>query len=454
MNNKLMNFVEKFFLNLGSKTHLENNILVVTKIPLNFQKFYGRTEPYRFSSEEKFKDDVEFLEKGSYTLKAIKSYLEDSGQTTLLKLDLNADSEQEILKVITTPNAKLTKFNEKKKHNIFFRFTFHTSFQYLNEREKIINEIYIHDGKVIDGNLDDYKVIEGSKREIEIPDMKEPYFIAKEKLKDILKDKTNEVVTSLNDKLENEIKRIERHFETEDSEIHVNLKKAVQKLNSLVNELDYEKVEKQKVILHKLKLKLNPEERLNDKERTVGIEKTKHGLGVDNKLFNTTLIYNKVFTYNTTIKNEQTEAIVELSYNPLTKEVGKSNCNSCAKEITEICLCKNKHIACVDCMRMCESCNSHYCKDCIKISCSKCNKNICKECSTRCSSCGNVMCESHTRIDKISGRVYCDDCLIRCERCSGLKIKESFKHSKKTGAKICGNCFRKEAHNAVMKDLN
>ena len=67
----------------------------------------------------------------------------------------------------------------------------------MNEREKIINEIYVHDGKVIDGNLNDYNVTEGTKRDIEIPDMKEPYFIAKEKLKDMLKGKTNEISKAL-----------------------------------------------------------------------------------------------------------------------------------------------------------------------------------------------------------------------------------------------------------------
>lgn len=454
MENKLLNFVKKFFLNLGANVLYKNNILTVNKVPLHFQKFYGKGEPYNFSAEKVDNEDVEMLEKGSYTLKAIKSYLEDSGQTTLLKLAFNCDPKEEIKKVITTPNAKLTEFRDKRKNNIFFRFTFHTSFQYLNEREKVINEIYIHDGKVIDGNLNDYNIIEGTKREIEIPDMKEPYFIAKEKLKDMLKDKTNEISNSLNNILENEIKRIERHFETEDSEIHVNLKKAVQKLNALVNELDYEKVEKQKVVLHKLKLKLNPEERLDDKERTINIEKTKHGLNINNKLFNTTLIYNKIFTYNTTIKNEHISSIIELSYDPLTEAVGKVNCNSCIEEITELCLCKTKHVVCINCMRMCESCNLHYCLDCIKIKCQTCNKYICRDCSTRCSACAKTMCKTHTKLDKISNRIYCNDCLVRCERCSGLKIESAFKHSKRTGAKICGECFRNEMQEAVMSELN
>jgi len=454
MKNKLLNFVEKFFLNLGSKTVIQNEVLIVNKVPLHFQKFYGKSEPYKFGIKKTEDENIEMLEKGSYTLKAIKSYLEDTGQTTLLKLSFNCNPKEEIKKVITTPNAKLSEFIDKKKNNIFFRFTFHSSFQYLNEREKVISEIYIHDGKVIDGNLNDYNIVEGKKSEIKIPDMKEPYFIAKEKLKDVLKGKTDEISKILNEKLNNEIKRIEKHFEKEDSEIHVNLKKAVQKLNKLINELDYEKVEKQKLVLHKLKLSLNPEERLNDKERTVQIEKTKHGLNINNKLFNTTLIYNKIFTYKTKIKNEQTSSFVELSFDPLTGKVGKVDCNSCTKEITELCLCKNKHVVCIDCIRMCESCNMHYCVDCIKTKCEKCNKNICRNCATRCSSCGKIMCKTHTKMDKISNKIYCHDCLVRCERCSNLKIKESFRVSHKTKAKICGECFRREMQEAVLKDLN
>lgn len=454
MEEQLIIFVEKFFKNLGAKTFFDEGVLIVSKVPLNFQKFYGKNEPYKFTlDKEKENFQVEFLEKGSYTLKAISSYLDNSGQTTLLKINFDFDEEEIIKKYFRFPSLKISKIFERRKYDLFFRFTFHTSFQYLNEKEKIIHEIYIHDGEIVNGNLNDYSVVEGIKSEIEIPDMKEAYFIAKEELKKRLREKTNELAENLNKKLEHEIKRIEKHFSSESEELNKSFLKATEKLKELKKEGDMDKISRQEKIIWNLKEKLNFDERNSDKEKDILIEKNKHVLNVNNKLFNTTLIYHPLFCREIELKNEFVKKNLEIVYNPLTEVMKDILCDSCLEKINEIYLCKNGHFVCKNCIHICHSCGKPTCKKCLLTKCSICNNVICDLCKVKCSECGKFVCKTHSREDKFSGRTYCNNCLVRCERCGELKIKTSFKISPKTKAEICEDCYRKEMQKKVLGDV-
>ena len=340
MDNQLKNFVEKFFINLGAQVILQGDYILVSNVPESFEKFYGKNSPYKFVfSSQKMSSDSSLVEKGSYTLKAISNYLENSGETTLLKINFECDGENEIRKRIKISNSKIKKFLPKKKYSIFFRFTFHTTYQYLNKKKKIINEIYVHEGKIINGNLKDYPVSEGKRNEIRIPDIKESYFIAKEELKNKLVEETEKFKEKLSGKLNREIERIEKHFSNEEEEIEINLKKAEEKLEELLIEADSSKISRQKSLIKNLKEKLNIEEKTREKNQAILIEKNRYGLNVNNKLFNTTLIYHPIFSYDVELKNNSSNKKIEISFNPLTQEISLPKCESCQEEIDEIYLC-------------------------------------------------------------------------------------------------------------------
>lgn len=447
----MIDFVVKFFRSLGANVVLQGDLIIVQNVPLHFQKFYGKNEPYKFSLKKSLENsDCEFLEKGSYTMKTISSYLENSGETTLLKINFNSNFEEEIKKRLKFPNSRIVKISPKKKYDLFFRFTFHSSFQYLNEKDKVINEIYVHNNKVINGDLKDYPVVEGNRSDIRIPDMKEAYFVAKENLKKILKNKTEIIANDLNKKLEKAIERIEKHFKTEGEELYDNLQKAVEKFNEAVNENDEPKIERQKKNLSNLKSKLNPNERKKDMDRSILIEKNRHGLNVNNKLFNTTLIYHPIFCSTLYLKNGSAKSKITVSFNPLLKKVEDVYCENCGTEMNDIYLCENGHVVCKNCLTHCESCGKDFCKKCIKTRCKLCGAYICDDCKTICFGCGKVMCKTHTQIDKISGKTYCNKCLTRCERCGNLKIGSYFKKSPRTGVKICEDCYRREVQAKVL----
>lgn len=428
MEKELINFVEKFFINLKAQVLRKENILKISNVPNNFEKFYGKKSPYEFVFKIENKNlENELVQKGSFLLKTISNFLDNSGKTTLLKIKFDFNPKI-IEKIIKLKNCKIEKLIPKKKHNFFFRFTFHTAFQYLNEKEKKINEVYVYNNKIVDGNLSNYEIIEGNTKEVVLPEIKTQYELAKEKLKEINKSKIVLLSEELEKKLSKEIERIESHFKKEKEELS---KKNLEK----------------NILLKKL------EESKKDKLREIEIEKQRHSLNLGIKLFNTTLIYYPVFTYDCFLHNKENKRIVEIFFDPLLNQMNNLFCESCKKKTDEIYFCSSGHISCENCFTKCFSCNKSFCKKCMNIICRDCGKNICKNCSIRCFNCGKIICKKHSIKDNITEKSFCNQCLEICERCNKKKEPLNFKISKRTGADICGDCFRKEMQESVKKVL-
>jgi hypothetical protein len=293
----------------------------------------------------------------------------------------------------------------------------------------MINEIYFYDNKIIDGNLSNYEIVEGNAKDVILPEIRQPYEIAKEKVKELIKPKIVLLSAELEKKLEKEIDRIDSHFAKENQEL----------------------------------IKKNPEEKIlsekfedfgKDKLREIQIEKQRHSLNLGTKLFNTTLIYYPVFTYDCFLANEKNKRIIEISFDMLLNKMNELFCESCKEKTNDIYFCSSGHISCKNCFSKCGSCDDKYCKKCRGTICTECGKTICKKCSVRCFRCAKTICKSHTTKDKISERFYCKKCLKMCERCGRPKEPTSFKISKRTGAEICEECFRREMQENVRDIFN
>lgn len=451
---EIIEFTKKFFENLGADISFREGFLIISNVPEDFQKFYGKKCPYKFVfSEKDLTGDAELVERGSYLLKTISNYLENSGQTTLLKINFKVNAEEEIKRQLKIKNGSFGKFTKKKRFDIFFRFTFHTTFQFLNEKEKLINEIYIYKGVPIEGNLSDYDIEEGIKNEIRVPDIKEAYFISKDELKKRIEEKTKEIAEILTKKFEKEKERIEDHFFQENKEFSESMKKAIKKLDELKKESNIEKIQRQLTLINSIKSKMNFEDFEKDKNRAIELERQRHILNVNNKLFNTTIVYYPLGVFDLILKSKDKERTIEVVFDPLTKKLNPLFCESCQKEINEINLCTSTHISCKECISECESCFKSYCKRCLMTKCTICGKKICRDCSVRCFKCGKEICLTHTKQDKISKRIYCTNCLKRCERCGNTKEPYGFKLSKKTNVEICEECYRKEMQDKVLKEI-
>ncbi|MEA3414363.1 MAG: hypothetical protein U9Q99_02455 [Nanoarchaeota archaeon] len=369
----------------------------------------------------------------------------------IVKLKLENLSEKELKKKLKINNAEIDYISKKEKYESFFRFTFESTFEYLDKEEVLTKEIIIHDNKII--NLDLFKdsIEKGNKKEIKIPDTRESYFIAKEELKKLNAEKKKEVLDRLEKNIEIEKQKIEKKFSKYSSKYIEDLKKLNETLYEFEKEGEFENAERQKELIQELREKYRIKGLEENKERAFQIEEQKHMLNINTKLVKTTLIYYPIFLFVIYYKNTLSEKRIEISLDVLKKDSLNLSCEVCKKENGDMYLGAKGHICCEKCAVNCQVCHKIYCKKCVENECKICHKNICKECATRCYRCGRLVCKTHVKEDRVSKRIYCTDCLKRCERCGKLKDPYSFKISKKTNANICEECFRDEMQEKVLK---
>lgn len=481
MENQIKNFTINFFKNLGSQIQEKQDTLLVTSIPEKFEKFFGKQGPYTLVFDLSKSANGELVAKGSYMLKAMKSFLENSGSTTLLKMNFNIYPEKEIQKHIKLKNCEINKLTKKFKNKFFTRFTFQTNLQYLNKKETLINHIFVHEGEVIDGDLNDYDVSEGNKKDLIVEGVKEDYEIAKADLQEKLQPKIKEISEVLETQLEKELSRIKAHYQNRILESTEAIQTNAEKIKYLQeqkaklirrpssaststnanapredleregNKFD-ERIQRHQTIIENIK-KDGKLKDFEEKEKfEIQSEKSKHNIDIRNKLINTTIIYYPIFTFDIFLKKDKTGRIVEISYNPLTHEFSEFFCESCNSKINKLSLCSSGHIACENCLSNCGNCGKEFCKKCITKTCNICGKEICKDCTITCFSCGKTVCKSHAQVDSLSGKTYCKNCLKYCPKCFQNKDPKYFKTSS-DNTQICAQCFAKEQAQKAVKGI-
>ena len=205
----LKNIVKEFFVKLNC-TVIGDDILLIENVPKDFEKIYGKNGPYRFAFEENA--DGELLTSSSHLFNVISEYLRNKAKVTLLKLELEEISPDELQKHIHFNGYNIYKINKKSNNDYIYKLTFETTIHYLNETEKVINHLYIHDNTLIENfNLEDYQTIPATRREIKNEgelDMKLP----QEKIKQLLHDRLLEIKEKLKVSLDREILRINEHY--------------------------------------------------------------------------------------------------------------------------------------------------------------------------------------------------------------------------------------------------
>jgi len=461
MSSQIEKFVMGFFENLKCGVSVEDGVLVVENVPKGFEDLYGKVAPYRLGFVSGMKN-CEFVGKGGSLLTAMTKFLKGAGKTTLLKIDFDVDPMSEIDKALSLKNCEIDSLVKKYKNSFFSRFTFMTTFRYLNEAEQIVNEVYVHDGKVVDGDLSGYKVLEGESDAVSEDSVKRDYGIAKDVLKGMLESKTSEIGESLGEKVGVEIERIREHYENLMGELGGDLAGALKKIKEVELELRNAEDEDRDALRARLErlrkglVKIGDDEArdkiLKEQEFTIKDAMHKHSLNIDNKLVNTTVIYYPVFSFNLFLKGDSGGRFVEMNYDPLTKTLNKLVCESCGKDIVRLNLCAAGHISCDECLEKCGECGKAFCGKCLKRNCSSCGKLLCKNCAKMCRGCGKHVCGNHMRRDCVSGDERCVSCLRACLRCHGLSNAKYFGEAL-DGSKVCQKCRGAEKRGNVLKDI-
>jgi hypothetical protein len=460
MTQQIEDFTIKFFQNLKCELVRQSEFIIVKNVPKSFEDLFGHPSPYKINF--KTPGINHFVGKGSSMFTAMTKYLSNAGKTTLLKIDFDVNPIKEIKSTMSLENCEIDNLEKKHKNNFFSRFTFITTFRYMNESEQIINEIYVHNGKAVSGDLSGYTVTEGESSKASTDHIKKDYEAVKEILKEILDKKTTEIGQILEKKAEAEITRINSHYDSLLSELGTDLTTQLEKVREtelLLRTATPDAVENLRIKLGKLKkslIKIGDDDSrtrvLKEKEFTVKDIIHKHSLSVDNKLANTTVIYYPIFNFNLFLKGDSSGRFIEMNYDPLTKTLNKLSCESCNNQISKINLCSNGHISCNNCLDTCKECGKTFCKNCLKKNCCVCGKQLCKTCSMMCLGCGRPVCKTHLRKDCVTGDERCTNCLRACLRCHGMTSEKYFGIAL-DGSKVCQKCIGAENRKNVMNRI-
>lgn len=392
---KIINFVEGFFKNIGASLSWDKDILEINNIPASFESFYGKKAPYYFSfiGLKENNSEIEFITGNSFLIGCIKDFLQTRGQTTLLRIVLEDKLKEKILKNFFLKNSSIQGIVKQEKSDYLLRFNFQTIFQYLNLKEQVNKEFYFYHGEKVNFNLKDYQTLEGKGQELDIGSIKKEYSMAKEEVKKAIQSNISQISIELDGKLDKELKRIREHFVHQIKEItqkKENLEKDLkvaeknnptraEKLKKAIEEIDTSEIEN--------KLKKEEEFLIND-------EKHKHALNVSTRLVNTTIVSFPIYQLKINLLGSAS-GVMDLEYHPLLEKFSKIYCSSCKKEIQIINLCSSGHVSCDKCFRGCSNCGKDYCNPCLERTCFSCGKRLCKKCSKKCFKCGKYKCVSH-----------------------------------------------------------
>ncbi len=442
---KLKDFFVKFFKSLGCEVTDNGETLSISNVPANFEKFSGKKSPYLFSFDKEI-PGFEPVNPSHYMIKSMKEFLEGRGETTLLKLDTTFDPKLEIPELIPFRNCEVKNSSTNVRNEIFFRFSFATIFQYLNNRDQIMTNIYIKDGKLF--NFDESRsLIEGNKRDIKQTDFNNEYEVAKAELQSLIRPKTQELTVKLKELLNKEISRIQSHYKNQLGEI-------LTQRDTLVKQISESEDEK-KLKLEKALTKLNEENSLegseSEEKMLINHEIKKHGLAIKNKLVNASIIYYPVYLANLILKSGKEGKMVSFEYDSLNKKLSDQFCASCKAKLDEIIICASGHLTCRNCGDRCEVCEGVFCKSCSEKVCDFCNKKICSSCEVVCARCNKTFCVNHAHDVKGSTKKFCRDCMQRCSLCR--EVLDPSSEYKLNNRVFCLKCYNKEKGKGILEGV-
>ena len=356
----------------------KNNVLTISKAPKEFESIFEKKAPYKLVfSLEKYNatPNSEFITKGSYFLSSLKEFMENKGQTSLIKLNIKISPL--LIKKIPLGNCSILKTQKKVFYNFLPEFTFFSNLQALNEKRQLLKKYLIKDKEILDLDLTKFNFLKSNPKEIPNQDLKEQYEITKNDFKKYLKENIKDFKINLKEKLEIEFQRIKKYYLTQIKEKDDETDTCQRKINNLKSKLKHtyykrdintlkRNIKDSKVRLEMLK-KRGYNKRLNAEEKFhLRDEIDKHALIIENKLVNVTIFYYQTPVFSLSLnkksKNNPLEIskTIEILYDSLFKkfELGSLTCESCKKNnINEINLCSiKKHLVCKTCLKKCRAC--------------------------------------------------------------------------------------------------
>ena len=142
----LKSFAQSFFSNLGCTIVNDPTGLIVSNVPPDFEHLYEKKSPYLLVFDAHV-GSGELVARGSFLLKTMTSYLEQRGQTALVKLVFDHDYLTAFKKSFSFKKCELVSLTKTASYRPLYLFSFSTTLQYLNEKDKKI--IVAEDSKIV-----------------------------------------------------------------------------------------------------------------------------------------------------------------------------------------------------------------------------------------------------------------------------------------------------------------
>lgn len=324
---KSKEFLLEFF--KDSKIEDKNGVLLISEVPEKFENFVGKKAPYKFvfdiNLHTKIKDS-ELIMQGSYFLLAIRDYLRDKGQTSLLKIIIPSKLKE----IIKDSKLKKYQFSEVKNGEIsyIYEFSFLSNYQYLNDKKQSISKIFVKDNQIIDIILSKFKIQKGQKEEVSDLNPLEEYKTAKKILDKKVSIETKQIKNILTEKLEKELSRIKSHYYKQIKEKDEEVETCANKIRLLQSKLRHTSYERDRnIIMRMIKeseerlemlKKRTYKERLREEEKFhINDEIEKHLLSIKNILINLSVYYYPILNMETLKKGKKTI----IKYDPVLEKI-------------------------------------------------------------------------------------------------------------------------------------
>lgn len=419
-----------FFKSFKCDVNEKNDLIFISKIPERLQKTLGVSEKIELNKNNLSPD----------LIRKIKECLKNNPSRTLLRIDFEFPSN--INEKIKLKNCVMSKIEKRHENNYFSRFSFLTTFRFHNNVEQVLNEIFVHEEKIVSGDLTSYNIQEGKIEDVSTEHLSKDYDVAKIKLKDLLNKKISLITNKLGEELSIETKRVEEHFGKILNEINANKDRFLERIKEAEAQKDDSKVKRLKEEFEKNNFEREMEKINREIGSVISNEKNKYSLDIDNKLINTTIIYYPVFRITITLEESGFKKPLEIIYNPLTEQINNFVCDSCKTNLERINVCHGGHICCDSCLHLCSECGKRFCRMCFAGICSSCGKLICKNCVKKCIDCKKIFCKSCMRKSDATGIEKCLNCVSYCPICSQI-VEKKFLVRGSDGRMICRKCNEK-----------
>lgn len=396
-NDPLRLFSLQFFKELGAKVDEFRDYIEVTSVPMKFQKFYGKNEPYKLVFDKSLLAmDSELITSESYLLKMMRAYLDNVGDSVLLCLNYPIQIDSFIRKNFELHGCLISKATATLNQNFLFKFTFQTTYKFLNEEEKLINEVFVDKGVIVSPDLSAFTTSNLNKKDMDMTQLRDYYSVAKDHIKDAINKRTSIIASVLEDSLSKEISRINLYHEQQVKEIDEQLAR-INSANS--------KSQKDPAVLDAQK-----QQNAREKELFIQNEHKKHSLRLNTKLITTTVMLYPVYSIEAFFKSDNVTRLVIIQFDPLNNKMIPPSCDLCKNLLSEIILCNGNHLVCRQCGSKCEDCGKISCEVCLRQKCSITKRAICKQCGKICTKCKAFKNKRFMIPDSIGKSFVCRNC--------------------------------------------